>query len=68
MQVRLELRAGDALQKLIQSAGNSKRIWAISGSDPLLTGEVADSLRTHFRAQGITERQVEVPDRSFDWK
>jgi len=68
MQVRLELRASDALQKLIQSAGKSKRIWAISGSDPLLTGEAADSLRTHFRAQGITERQVEVPDRSFDWK
>jgi DNA polymerase-3 subunit delta len=68
MQVRLELRAGDALQKLIQSAGKTKRIWAISGNDPLLTGEAADSVRAHSRSQGIVDRQVEVPDRSFDWK
>jgi DNA polymerase-3 subunit delta len=68
MQVRLELRASDAIEKIIQSAGKDQRIWAISGSDPLLTGEAADGLRMHFKATGITERQVEVPDRSFDWK
>ncbi|MFM8630360.1 MAG: hypothetical protein ACKODQ_02635, partial [Betaproteobacteria bacterium] len=68
MQVRLELRAGDAVQRAIRSASPSTSIWAISGDDPLLTGEAADALRSHFRSQGILERQVEMPDRSFDWK
>ena len=68
MQVRLELRAVDAVQRAIRSAAPSTSIWAISGDDPLLTGEAADALRSHFRSQGILERQVEVPDRSFDWK
>jgi DNA polymerase III subunit delta len=67
MQLRVELRSADQLQKILDSA-KTKTIWAISGDDPLLVGETADQLRTHLKAQGITERQVEVPDRSFDWK
>jgi DNA polymerase III subunit delta len=67
MQLRVELRSVDQLQKTIEAA-KKKAVWAISGDDPLLVGEAADVLRRHFKAQGISERQVEVPDRSFDWK
>ena len=67
MQVRVELRSADQLQKVLDSAKH-KEIWALSGDDPLLMGEVADQLRGHLKKQGITERQVEVPERSFDWK
>lgn len=67
MQLRVELRSSDQLQKAFGSSKN-KGIWVISGDDPLLVGETADQLRSHLKAQGITERQVEVPDRSFDWK
>ena len=67
MQSRLELRAADSLKKIIQSA-KSSAVWAVSGDDPLLVGETADGLRAHFKSLGILERQVEVPDRSFDWK
>jgi DNA polymerase-3 subunit delta len=67
MQLRVELRAADQLQKTLDSA-KAKAIWAISGDDPLLVGETADHVRSHLKAQGIAERQVEVPDRSFDWK
>ncbi len=67
MQLRVELRSVDQFQKTLDSA-KKKTVWAISGDDPLLVGETADLLRGHFKAQGISERQVEVPDRSFDWK
>lgn len=67
MQLRVDLRSTDQLQKTLASA-KKNTIWVISGDDPLLVGETADQLRAHLKAQGITERQVEVPDRSFDWK
>jgi len=67
MQHRVDLRAPDAPARFIASR-NPTSVWAISGDDPLLTGETSDQLRRHFTSQGITERQVEVPDRSFDWK
>lgn len=67
MQLRVELRSADQLQKTLDSA-KKKTIWAISGDDPLRVGETADQLRHHLKARGISERQVEVPDRSFDWK
>ena len=68
MQLKLELRSPEAIKKIIQTSGHDVRIWAISGNDPLLAGEAADALRAQFKSQGIIERQVEVPDRSFDWK
>lgn len=70
MQVKLDLRAADGIKKIIQSAGakSAPTVWAVSGDDPLLVGEATDGLRQHFKSIGITERQVEVPDRSFDWK
>jgi DNA polymerase III delta subunit len=70
MQVRLDIRATDGLKKLIESRSASKAtpLWAISGDDALLVGEATDGLRQHLKGLGIQERQVEVPDRSFDWK
>ncbi|MBU3725354.1 MAG: DNA polymerase III subunit delta [Burkholderiaceae bacterium] len=70
MQIKLDLRTPDGIKKIIDSASKSRtpQIWAISGDDPLLTGEAADSLRAHLKSKGVMERQVEVPDRSFDWK
>jgi DNA polymerase III subunit delta len=67
MQTRLDLRAPDGLKRTL-SAHATASIWVITGDDPLLTGEAADQCREHFRSLGVTERQVEVPDRSFDWK
>ncbi len=67
MQLRMELRAADGAQRLIASA-KPTTIWVITGDEPLLVGEAADALRAHLKSNGITERQVEVPDRSFDWK
>lgn len=43
-------------------------IWAVCSDDPLLQGEAADAIRQHARESGATERHIEVPDRSFDWK
>ncbi len=67
MQVRLDLRSTDGLKRILSSA-KSPAIWVVSGDDPLLVGETTDGLRQHLRSEGITERQVEIPDRSFDWK
>ncbi len=67
MQVRLDLRSTDGLKRILSSA-KSPAIWVVAGDDPLLVGETTDGLRQHLRSEGITERQVEIPDRSFDWK
>jgi DNA polymerase III subunit delta len=67
MQLRLDVRAADGFSRLIASA-KARPVWAISGDDPLLVGEAADALRRHFKEQGVIERLVEIPDRSFDWK
>jgi DNA polymerase III subunit delta len=67
MQHRLDIRSTEGIARLLALVKPSP-VWAISGDDPLLTGETADALREHFKTQGITERQVEIPDRSFDWK
>ncbi len=64
---RLDPRSPGGLERIVSSHAGAT-IWAISGDDPLLTGEAADSLRRHFRSTGVTERQLEVPDRSFDWR
>ena len=67
MQLRVELRSADQFKKSLHAAEHNS-IWAISGDDPLLVGEAADELRSHIKSLGVSERQVEVPDRSFDWK
>lgn len=67
MQVRLDLRSTDGLKRILSSA-KSPAIWVVAGDDPLLVGEATDGIRQHLRSEGVTERQVEIPDRSFDWK
>jgi DNA polymerase-3 subunit delta len=67
MQVRLDLRSTDGLKRILSSA-KSPAIWVVAGDDPLLVSETTDGLRQHLRSESITERQVEIPDRSFDWK
>ncbi len=67
MQARLDIRAADAMATVIKASKGS-RIWAICGDEPLLVGEAADALRSHFQKEGISERSIEVPDRYFDWK
>ena len=67
MPVRLDPRTPGGLDRILRTHREAT-IWAVSGDDPLLTGEACDSLRQHFRSMGVTERQVEVPDRSFDWR
>ncbi len=42
-------------------------VYLVSGDDPLLTGEAADSLRARARAAGFTERESHFLDRGSDW-
>ncbi|TWH64564.1 DNA polymerase III delta subunit [Azomonas agilis] len=42
-------------------------VYVISGDDPLLTQEAADSIRQAARQQGFDERQVFYADAQFDW-
>lgn len=67
MQTRLDPRTPESIRKVIQSSG-ACTIWAVCSDDPLLQGEAADAIRQHARSCGVTERQLDVPDRSFDWK
>jgi DNA polymerase III subunit delta len=41
--------------------------YLISGDEPLLTGEAADSVRAAARAAGYADRRVFFIDRSFSW-
>ena len=50
--------------------GTSKQllpVYVISGGDPLLTQEAADSIRGGARAQGFTERDIFHTEGNFDW-
>ena len=42
-------------------------IYLVSGDEPLLVNEAADTIRAHARAQGFTERDLHVVERGFDW-
>ena len=42
-------------------------VYIISGGDPLLTQEAADSIRGAARAQGFSERDIFHAEGSFDW-
>jgi DNA polymerase III subunit delta len=42
-------------------------IYLISGDEPLLVDEAADTVRAAARAQGFTERALHVIERGFDW-
>lgn len=47
--------------------GNLSPVYVISGDEPLLTQEAADSIRAATRQQGFSERQVFNADTHFDW-
>jgi DNA polymerase-3 subunit delta len=42
-------------------------LYTLSGNEPLLILEAADSIRTHARQQGYTERELFTVDQHFDW-
>ncbi len=42
-------------------------VWLIAGDEVLLTGEAADAVRAHARAEGFTGRDLFLTDRGFDW-
>lgn len=44
-----------------------KSLYIICGDEPLLMMEAIDTLRTHAKALGFSEREVLVQDRYFDW-
>lgn len=43
-------------------------IYLVSGDEPLLVNEAADAIRGNARAQGFTERELNVVERGFDWQ
>ncbi|MBS0423541.1 MAG: DNA polymerase III subunit delta [Proteobacteria bacterium] len=42
-------------------------LYTLSGNEPLLILEAADSIRTHARQQGYSERELFTVDQHFDW-
>jgi DNA polymerase-3 subunit delta len=47
--------------------GKLAAVYAVSGDDPLLCQEAADTIRSSARSQGFSERQVFHCDAGFDW-
>ncbi len=43
-------------------------LYLVSGDEPLLVNEAADAIRTKARAEGFTERDLQVVERGFDWQ
>ncbi len=43
-------------------------VYLITGDEPLLSEECCDLLRTHFKQQGFTEREVLHVDGGFKWE
>lgn len=48
--------------------GNDLPLYWLSGDEPLLMQEAADSIRSHHREKGFAEREVFNIDKSFDWE
>ncbi|MCG6877009.1 MAG: DNA polymerase III subunit delta [Betaproteobacteria bacterium] len=60
MQLRAEQLEGDLARRL-------HPLYVIHGDEPLLALEAADAVRARSRANGFTEREVLLAERSFDW-
>ncbi|MGH8294638.1 MAG: DNA polymerase III subunit delta [Steroidobacteraceae bacterium] len=60
LKLTLESLAAHLEQRLLPA-------YLVSGDEPLLTGEAADSIRTRARAAGFTEREVHFLERGSDW-
>ncbi len=43
-------------------------IYLVTGDEPLLVNEAADAIRAQARAEGYTERDLNVVERGFDWQ
>lgn len=54
-------RLGSVLEGALPAA------WLITGDEPLLVAEAADQVREAARAQGYTQRELNVVERGFDW-
>ena len=48
-------------------AKNLAAVYLVSGDEPLLVGEAADSIRAAARAAGYADRSMFFIDRSFSW-
>lgn len=57
--------SGDQLTS--QLARGLGSIYLVSGDEPLLVNEAADSIRERARKDGFTERDLHVVERGFDW-
>ena len=51
-----------------QLAGGLAPVYLISGDEPLLVQEAADSVRAAAREQGVDERELFHVDPGFDWQ
>jgi DNA polymerase-3 subunit delta len=60
MQIRAEQLEADLARGL-------RALYVIHGDEPLLALEAADAVRAASRANGYTEREVLLVERSFDW-
>jgi DNA polymerase-3 subunit delta len=48
-------------------ASSNLPLYWLSGDEPLLMNEAADLIRSQYRENGYTEREVLTVDKSFDW-
>ncbi len=61
----MKLKAEQLRRSLEQ---DSKPIYWLAGDEPLLMQEATDLVRSHFRRQGFTEREILNVDRGFNWE
>ncbi len=48
-------------------ASHNLSLYWLSGDEPLLMNEAADLIRSQYKENGYTEREVHNVDKSFDW-
>jgi len=48
-------------------SNNNLPLYWLSGDEPLLMQEAADLIRTRYRENGYSEREILNVDKSFDW-
>jgi DNA polymerase-3 subunit delta len=55
------------INKVSKNTENLKQLYILSSDEPLLVMEAQDQLRREVVAQGFTERDILMHERSFDW-
>ncbi len=58
----------EQLGRTLSNAKTSPPLVWLAGDEPLLMQESADLVRSHFRAAGISEREVFTVERGFNWE